>query len=74
MPKQPLTDDEYIEDLNRQLRLHQNYRDPMAFLPSPPGSTGRGMTGYSVNGPFSEMGVYAAIANNVSGQFCLKAE
>ena len=72
MPQISLTEDEYIAELNRQLKQHHYYCEGMAFVPSPEGATGKNMLGYSVTGPFSKMGVYAMVAHRVAKRFCLK--
>lgn len=69
MPKPKLNEDQYIAELNRELTKDEYYHEGMAFVPSPPGTTGRGMTGYSVTGPFHLMGVYARVAHKVAQEF-----
>jgi hypothetical protein len=71
MPKPPLTADQHIAEMNRQLRQQEYYRQGMAFMPYPEGATGRAMSGYSVTGPFDLIGIYAQVAHQVSEQFDL---
>lgn len=72
MNKPMLTPDQHIAELNRRLRQHPGYREGMAFLPYPEGSTGRSMSGYSVTGPFDLMGIYSQIAHEVAQDSNLK--
>ncbi|TAL88475.1 MAG: hypothetical protein EPN69_16290 [Rhodanobacter sp.] len=60
---------QYIEELNRLLRLDPSYRENMAFVPYPNGTTGRNVGGYAVTGPFDLLGVYARIAHQVAQAF-----
>ena len=71
MPKVMVTEDRYIDELNRLLRGHELYLDKMAFLPYPAGATGHAITGYSVAGPLSLTGVYAQVAQQAEEQFSL---
>ena len=71
MAKPKLTPDQHIAELNRRLRQHEYYRKGMAFVPSPPNSSGRKMSGYTVTGPYGLMGVYAQVAHQVSDEFDL---
>ena len=66
MDKRRLTEDEYIAELNRQLKQHEYYKDGMEFLPYPANATGKNITGYSVKGPFKNIGVFAQVAHKVS--------
>ena len=72
MNKPMLTPDQHIAEMNRRLRQHEDYREGMAFVPYPEGTTGRSMSGYSVTGPFDLMGIYAQIAHEVARHFDLK--
>lgn len=67
-----LNEDEYLAELNRRLRAHEMYREGMAFIPYPEGTSGRGMSGYTVTGPYELMGVYAQVAHSVGRDFILK--
>lgn len=71
MPKPRLNEDQYLSEQNRQLLQHEQFRERMAFIPYPEGSSGCGMSGYSVTGPFELMGVFAQVANQVKQQFDL---
>ncbi len=71
MTKPTLTPDQHIAEMNRRLRLHSEYRDGMAFVAYPEGTTGRSMAGYSVTGPFGLMGIYAQVAHDVANYFDL---
>ncbi len=71
MPKEIVSEERYIAELNRMLQLHAEYQPGMAFLPAPEGAQGRAMTGYSVTGPFALMGVYATVAQDVASQFTI---
>ena len=71
MSKPTLTPDQFIDEMNSRLGQHQNYRQGMAFVPYPEGSTGRSMTGYCVTGPFYLMGVYTQVAHEVIEKFDL---
>lgn len=72
MAKKQLTEDEYIAELNRRLRDHPHYEEGMAFEPSPPGSTGKRMSGYSTKGPWSKTIIYADVAHKVATDCELK--
>jgi hypothetical protein len=72
MTKPRHTPDQHIEEMNRRLRLHSEYREGMAFVPYPNGATGHAMSGYSVTGPFDLMGIYAQVAHAVAEHFDLK--
>jgi hypothetical protein len=71
MPNPQLNEDQYLTELNRQLRNHEGFREGMAFAPYPEGTTGRAMSGYAVTGPFGLMGIYAQVAHRVADQFDL---
>ncbi len=71
MPKPQLNEDQYLAELNQQLRNHESFREGMAFVPYPEGTTGRAMSGYTVTGPFEFMGIYAQVAHQVAAQFYL---
>jgi len=72
MGKQQLTEDEYIAELNRQLVKHDYYEEGMEFISYPESATGKGMTGYSVKGPRSKIGVFAHVAHKISEKYELK--
>jgi len=72
MNKPQLTENEYIAELNRQLEKHEYYEEGMEFVASPEGAIGKGMTGYSVKGPHSKIGVFAQVAHKVSERYDLK--
>ncbi len=72
MTKRLLTEDEFIAELNRQLRQDKAYQEGMAFVPYPEGASGRGMSGYSTTGPFELTGIYARVAHKVFKDFVLK--
>ncbi len=71
MFKPTLDENQYIAELNRQLRQHEQYHEGMEFIPYPLGARGKAMSGYTVTGPFGLMGVYAQVAHNVGEQFDL---
>ena len=71
MAKPKLNEGQYIAEMNRQLRDHEDFREGMAFVPYPEGANGRAMSGYSVTGPFGLMGVFAQIAHSVADQYDL---
>lgn len=71
MPKTALNEEQYLAELNRLLSQHEHYKVGMAFIPCPEGTSGRGMSGYSVTGPFSLNGVYAQVAHQVDQMFYL---
>ena len=58
MAKGRLNEDQYLAELNRRLKEHEMYEEGMAFIPFPEGSSGSGMSGYSITGPFNLTGVY----------------
>jgi hypothetical protein len=67
-------EDRHLAEMNRQLRLDEDYCDGMAFVPSPPGSTGRQMSGYDVAvGTGELMPIYARVAHAVARQFGLES-
>lgn len=72
MARQKLTPEQYITELNRRLQKHEEYRQGMAFVAYPDGSSGRGMSGYSITGPFELTGIYAQVAHEVAQQFDLQ--
>jgi len=72
MSKPELTKDEYIDELNEELKEHEYYEKGMAFYPYSEGVTGRGVAGYSVKGPHSKIGVFAQVAQKVSENYNLK--
>jgi hypothetical protein len=73
MSKPLLTENEYIAELNRQLRQHNLYEDGMEFVAHPKDANGKNMTGYSVIGPHLKIGVFAQVAHSVSEHYELKA-
>jgi hypothetical protein len=69
---QRVTEDQYLTELNRALREDEDYQEGMEFLPSPPGSHGREMRGYTFAGRFEKpgwTGVYARVAHKVAERF-----
>ena len=75
MPKQRITEDEYLAELNRELRDDEEYEEGMNFLPWPPGSSGKGMTGYNMAARFENshwVGIYARVAHKVRERFELQ--
>jgi hypothetical protein len=72
MAKGTLNEDGYLAELNRRLLQHEMYKEGMAFVPYPAGSSGAGMSGYSTTGPFHLTGVYAQVAHSVDRDFILK--
>jgi len=72
MTKKVVTEDKYLEELNRRLQLDEMYEIGMEFLPHPPGAVGSQVSGYSVTGPASKIGEYARIAFEVSQEFEIK--
>lgn len=72
MSKPELTKDEYIAELNDELKEHEYYEKGMEFYPYPEGATERNMAGYSVQGPYSKIGVFAQVAQKVSENYNLK--
>lgn len=72
MPKQKVTEDQYIVELNKALQADEDYEEGMEFVPAPPGSSGKGMTGYNMRGRFDHwhwVGIYARVANKVREKF-----
>ena len=72
MSKTRITADQYLEELNRHLREDKAFEDGMEFLPSPPGSSGAEMSGYSMTGRFTNwhwIGVYARVAHKVEEKY-----
>jgi hypothetical protein len=72
MGKLQLTGQDYIAELNRQLRQHEYFEEGMVFTAAPEGATGKDMTGYSTKGPHSKIGVFAQIAHKVDERYELK--
>ena len=72
MNKPQLTENEYIAELNRQLEQDDYYEEGMEFVAYPKGASGKGMSGYSVKGPHSKIGVFAQVAHKVSERYDLK--
>ena len=75
MPKKRLTEDQYLAELNRRLKQDEDYEQGMEFLPWPPGSTGKGMSGYHMAGRFEQhdwVGIYARVAHEVRDEFDLQ--
>ena len=72
MGKSILTEDAYIVVLNAHLRKHEYYEDGMQFVAHPKGTTGKNISGYTVYGPPTKIGVFAYVANQVSEIFDLK--
>ena len=72
MPKQRVTEDQYLAELNRQLQEDEDFEEGMEFLPAPDGSSGRAMSGYTMRGKFTNwnwIGIYARIAHRVADDF-----
>lgn len=67
-----VTEDQYLNELNRRLKVDEMYEAGMEFIPHPPGAVGSQMSGYSVTGPASKIGEYARIAYQVSQEFEIK--
>ena len=72
MIKKKITEDQYLEELNRRLRMDEMYEKGMEFVPHPPGATGSEISGYSVIGPTSKIGEYARISYQVSKEFVIQ--
>lgn len=71
MAKERLNGDQYLAELNRRLKVHEMYEEGMAFIPFPEGSSGSGMSGYSITGSFHLTGVYSQITHSVDAEFDL---
>lgn len=72
MPKQRVTEDQYLSKLNECLRVDEDYEQGMEFLPWPPGTSGKGMSGYTMTGRFTNwqwLGIYARVAHKVADEF-----
>jgi len=74
MTKKVVTEDQYLEELNRRLKMDEMYEPGMEFIPHPPGAIGSQMSGYSVTGPSSKIGEYGRISFEVSQEFEIKVE
>lgn len=74
MYKRQLDPARYLDALNAELRTHEYFQSGMAFIAYPEGSVGLEMSGYSVTGPYTLMGVYADVAHKVAGQYSLIVE
>lgn len=72
MKRSMLTPDQHIAEMNRRLIEHSDYRKGMAFIAYPEGATGGSISGYSVTGPFTLLGIYAQVAHDVARDFDLK--
>jgi hypothetical protein len=73
MNRIPVTEDDYVALLNKYLREDPDFKEGMEFKPAPPGSSGRGMSGYS-HDDFENVGIYARVAHRVDRKYCLKLE
>ena len=74
MAKKQLTEDQYLAELNRQLKEDEDYENGMAFTASPPGATGKAMSGYHMTVPFKRydwIPIYARVSQKVSENFQL---
>ncbi len=71
MGKQQLSESDYIAELNRQLKEDDYYEDGMEFVPHPEGASVSQMSGYSVRGPRTKIGVFARVAYRVSEKYDL---
>lgn len=72
MAKQRITEDQYLAELNRQLREDEDFEEGMEFVAWPEGSSGHHMTGYDMRGKFENwhwIGVYARVAHKVAERF-----
>jgi hypothetical protein len=67
MTKKVVTEDQYLEELNRRLKMDEMYEPGMEFIPHPPGAIGSQMSGYS-----SKIGEYGRISFEVSQEFEIK--
>jgi hypothetical protein len=72
MHKQLLTEDEFIAELNSQLRKDADYQEGMAFVSYPEGTKGGAMSGYSTTGPMGLTGIYARVAHEVFSRAALR--
>jgi hypothetical protein len=72
MSKMILTEDGYIAELNMQLKHDEYYEESMEFIPYPDGATGHQISGYSINGSFNKIGVFALVAYEVSKKFDIR--
>lgn len=71
MEKPPLSEDQYIAELNHALQQHPDYQDGMAFVAYPEGATGSNMSGYAVVGGLERLWLFAQIAHQVSEKVVL---
>lgn len=69
MSKTRISEDQYIVELNEELRRNDLYEAGMSFAPFPPDSKGKHMSGYSTNGPLHKIGVFAIAAHKVAQRF-----
>jgi len=72
MPKQRVSEDEYLAQLNKHLLADSDYEEGMKFIPAPEGASGKGMNGYSMAVPFDRtvwLAVYSRAAHVVGEKF-----
>ncbi len=66
MQKQAMNGDQYLDELNKRLRSHQNYQEGMAFEAYPPGSTGNDIQSIGWTQFFDAPGICAEIRNQLN--------
>ena len=72
MAKKVVSEDEYIELLNQELRNHEFYQEGMVVVASPEGATGHNISGYSLKGGEYWPKVLADVAHIVSQECDVK--
>jgi hypothetical protein len=73
VPHRMVSEDEYLNVLNSELRKETAYRDGMEFIAHPPGATGADITGYAWIGPMDvNPGVYARAAVRAAQSYSIQ--
>lgn len=66
MAKTPVSEQQHLDLLNEALKKQENYVNGMAFVPVPPGSSGKGMSGYDTTTPIEQGPAYHAAIKAVN--------
>lgn len=66
MAKTPVSEQEHLDLLNKVLKEQPDYMEGMAFVPAPPGSKSRAMSGYDTSTPYESAAAYQSAVKIVN--------
>ena len=72
MAKKTISQDQFIEKCNEELKKHSLYEEDYEILPAPEGSTGSTMSGTSWKGPYDKRAIWSTVVQKVREEYEVK--